>query len=417
MPWWAQGEGFWKKSDSEGEGVAERERLAAETFAGWQRRKAEDERADQERDKPAPPYIAYPCDTLQIFSAKVAGIRGGLHWPLHVFGIVALRDSVDYNRNVIFHRTRDKCQILTEKDPYLVLTGPTRSVAWFGTVTIEVVLKVKGTVQSEDRDLSFLAVPIRLQSTLDSFLFKRGYTSMLSTLKFTLGHIVYSVEATIFVRVIDGSWMDEFHGLFAASTESIARKKIVLLYSKAEKIVVADDGNIKLSRSVASVETEGMLKVSVRAWAASGGANNALENELVASESANNALEDELVASGGANDAVEAELVASGGDNHAMEGELVASKGANHAVEGELVTSGGANDAVQGELAASGGANDAVEGELAASGGDNNVVEDELVFTPKEYDRSYGTLNIGFCKMEVTVAWSLVSSRLADKHS
>ena len=37
-------------SDSEGEGAAaERERLAAEAFAGWQRRKAEDEKADQER--------------------------------------------------------------------------------------------------------------------------------------------------------------------------------------------------------------------------------------------------------------------------------------------------------------------------------------------------------------------------------
>jgi len=102
-------------TDSEGEGAAERERLAAEAFAGWQRRKAEDEKADQERgsdflalqaaefrdywiatrsryygsfeditkippmrftDKPAPRHIAYPCDTLQIFSAKVAEIRG-----------------------------------------------------------------------------------------------------------------------------------------------------------------------------------------------------------------------------------------------------------------------------------------------------------------------------------------------------
>ena len=66
-------------------------------------------------DKPAPRHIAYPCDTLQIFSAKVAEIRGDLHWPLRVFGVVALRDSVDYNRNVIFYRTRDNCQTLTEK--------------------------------------------------------------------------------------------------------------------------------------------------------------------------------------------------------------------------------------------------------------------------------------------------------------
>ena len=125
---------------------------------------------------------------------------------------------------------------------------------------------MKGTVESEDRDLSFLAVPIMRQATLHSYLLNRDYTSMLSTLEFTLGHIVFSTEATISVRVIDGSWRDEFHALFAASTTSIYHKKIVLLYSKDEKIVLTDDGNIKLSRSVASVEIDGKLKVSVRAW-------------------------------------------------------------------------------------------------------------------------------------------------------
>ena len=49
MEWWEEREAFWKMTDSEGEGAAERERLAAEAFAGWQRRKAEDEKADQER--------------------------------------------------------------------------------------------------------------------------------------------------------------------------------------------------------------------------------------------------------------------------------------------------------------------------------------------------------------------------------
>jgi len=173
---------------------------------------------------------------------------------------------------------------------------------------------------------------------------------MLSTLEFTLGHIVYSTEATISVRVIDGSWRDEFHALFAASTTSIYHKKIVLLYSKDEKIVLTDDGNIKLSRSVASVEIDGKLKVSVRAWAASGGANNALQNELACTPN---------------------ELAASPGDNNALEGELAVSHAHN-----------------------------------------NNVVEDEFDFTPKEYDRSYGILDVGFCKMEVTVAWLLISSRI-----
>lgn len=53
--------------------------------------------------------------TLQIFSAKIAEIKGDLQWSIDVFGLVAIRDTVDNNRNIIFHRTRDHCQIITEK--------------------------------------------------------------------------------------------------------------------------------------------------------------------------------------------------------------------------------------------------------------------------------------------------------------
>lgn len=67
-------------------------------------------------EKPPPPDCpAYPRTTLQVFSIKVAGIEGGLQWPLHVFGKVALRDAVDHNRNMVFDRTRDNCQILTKE--------------------------------------------------------------------------------------------------------------------------------------------------------------------------------------------------------------------------------------------------------------------------------------------------------------
>lgn len=51
--------------------------------------------------------------TIQIFSIKVKETTGGLKWPLDVYGMVAVHDVVDHNQNVIFHRERDNCQIIT----------------------------------------------------------------------------------------------------------------------------------------------------------------------------------------------------------------------------------------------------------------------------------------------------------------
>ena len=55
------------------------------------------------------------CSTLQVFSVKVEEIIEGLKWPLEVFGMVALRDSIDLSRNIIFKRERHNCQILTDQ--------------------------------------------------------------------------------------------------------------------------------------------------------------------------------------------------------------------------------------------------------------------------------------------------------------
>jgi hypothetical protein len=65
-------------------------------------------------DESPPPStrIGY-ADAVVIFSVKVTQINDCLEWPLDVYGIVAARDSVDRNRNLIFHRTRDNCQTLT----------------------------------------------------------------------------------------------------------------------------------------------------------------------------------------------------------------------------------------------------------------------------------------------------------------
>ena len=106
--------------------------------------------------------------------------------------------------------------------PYLKLTGPTRAVVLVDPVTFEVDLKVKGTTQAEDECLSFLAVRHINFTSLQSKLIENDYASKLSTLEFEIGHIVYSVEATIFVRVRTGSWPSGFRAQIAARTASIS---------------------------------------------------------------------------------------------------------------------------------------------------------------------------------------------------
>jgi hypothetical protein len=68
-------------------------------------------------DEPPKPHVLAPADmhALNIFSVKLAEIHGDLQWPLHVFGIVAAHDFLDHNRNIIFSRSRDDCQIINQE--------------------------------------------------------------------------------------------------------------------------------------------------------------------------------------------------------------------------------------------------------------------------------------------------------------
>ncbi|KAM0924460.1 hypothetical protein ACQ4PT_004874 [Festuca glaucescens] len=172
-------------------------------------------------------------DTLQVVSVKVASIEEGLHWPLQVFGMVSARDVLDRKRNIIFHRERDDCQTITEKDPYLTLTGPSRAVVvCIDPSYIEIVLKVKGSNESEDKELSRLdlALRYRLSSLINGL-----YPSELSTLELIFTQEYSSVEATVHVKVIGGSWPDGFKGVFSAAT---ARSESV----KVKLLDVGDDG-------------------------------------------------------------------------------------------------------------------------------------------------------------------------------
>ncbi|RLM74323.1 hypothetical protein C2845_PM15G11050 [Panicum miliaceum] len=210
------------------------------------------------------PYGGHKCDTLQVFSVKVAELTGGLQWPLDVFGMVALRDLLDHNRNIIFKRERDSCQTLTDENPYLVLTGPVRGVVSDAPVVFEVLLYVRGATESDDKELSLLAASIVNFSNcpLSSLLITNSYTSRLSTLDLKFGRIVYSTEATISVQVISGPGPGGFHGGFAAV--AAIDEEFVLVDSEDENVPISG-GEIKLSRRVVSAVSSEKLRVSVKA--------------------------------------------------------------------------------------------------------------------------------------------------------
>jgi hypothetical protein len=131
---------------------------------------------------------------------------------------------------------------------------------------IEIVLKVKGATESEDKELSRLDLSYRLSSLVNGL-----YPSELSTLELIFTQGYSSVEATVHVKVIGGSWPDGFKGVFSAATARSESLKVKLLDVGDDGLPVdAADGTIRLSRRVVSVELDGMLKVFVSACSAAG---------------------------------------------------------------------------------------------------------------------------------------------------
>ncbi|XBI44206.1 hypothetical protein VPH35_108880 [Triticum aestivum] len=213
-----------------------------------------------------PAWNARPTGTLQIFSFKVSAIAEELRWPLEVYGLIAIRDHLDRNRNIIFARARDNCQTITSMDPYLTLAGPTRAPVLShvsDTGRFELVLKVKsGTNESEDKDLSLLAAKFRTFNPNYSRVIKEVATSKLSRIEWAFALLAKSVEATINIQVIRGSWPDGCRGIFSASTVSLDGRKVPLLSLEDGNLPLTTDGMINLSRNVACVEINGRLKIS-----------------------------------------------------------------------------------------------------------------------------------------------------------
>lgn len=219
-----------------------------------------------------------------VISIKLTEIGGGLAWPLSVYGVIAVRDIADHNRNLLFSCDRSQAQELKQDDSFLRLIGPSRAIVFTDIVDIEIQLKVKGPTKSQDKALISYVCNYGGGGLGVSTL---CIDNCLCTLELCLQRVKRTVQATILsVQVVKcGSWPFEYGGRVAcslASRETVvtdsgvtrainpSSSQIVLLESKDGAMLKGLDGHIYLPRQVVSVEIEGVLDIAIEAYSKSG---------------------------------------------------------------------------------------------------------------------------------------------------
>ena len=158
--------------------------------------------------------------------------------------------------------------MLALQDPFLRLTGPSRAIWLLDMVFIDFQLKVMCKKESEDEVLTYKFSDFHQLFPFDpsKHVIRRPIPCKRCTLELDLAMLPSSVEATVGVRVVYGSWPDQCAGLVACNTESVKGGQVVLLDFQDGKLPTKADGVVELVRRVVSVDyPEGKLIVSVEA--------------------------------------------------------------------------------------------------------------------------------------------------------
>ncbi|KAI5009364.1 hypothetical protein ZWY2020_011501 [Hordeum vulgare] len=214
------------------------------------------------------PYTGFATMALQIYSFEICDLNDSLKWPLYVYGVVAARDVVDGNRNLLFSRSRANCQVLTEKDPFLHLSGPSRAILAEYPVDFEVELRVKDGTESQDEAL-MSSTNHHIFATADTAVF----FSCLCCAKLSLETVFSAVQATILsISVVGGGSCFEYGGQVSCSlyTEGVIADECreVVLIDCDEKFLEDGLGSsyVSLSRNVVTVKSEGSLKITIKEY-------------------------------------------------------------------------------------------------------------------------------------------------------
>ncbi|XP_020199579.1 uncharacterized protein [Aegilops tauschii subsp. strangulata] len=217
------------------------------------------------------PRAAVTERTLQIYSFKLVGLTEQLKWPLSVYGVVAARDTVDCNRNLLFSRSRIRGQLLSGHDSYLRLTGPSRAILVGDYVDFEVELKVRDG-DDEHNDTQLMCVSKRYKEADGDGEQPLLFDSPLCTAELRFELFPTTVQLTVLsVRVVGGEFPFSSGGQVACI---VSGRERVVLFDSTEKITREDevvlDGYVPLSRNAISVEFEKGVTVEVTAYVDSG---------------------------------------------------------------------------------------------------------------------------------------------------
>ncbi|WVZ95714.1 hypothetical protein U9M48_041444 [Paspalum notatum var. saurae] len=206
------------------------------------------------------------CHAVNILSVKIACSDVG--FPIHVYGTVIVRDSVDSKCVYHFRRGSHHCQLISSEDESLILTGPKRGLALLDDIYVETDLKIKDHL-GQDRELSKGMLSIRGtgRTVKECKIETKSLATRLSTVDVTYAVVKDAVEATIAVEVVQGV----FHGKITAYTISVHDR--LVLYDSSSKEVAADamtggDGRgamiLQLMRPVVSVYLKDMLIIDAQ---------------------------------------------------------------------------------------------------------------------------------------------------------
>lgn len=200
------------------------------------------------------------CGAVNILSVKIASSDVG--FPIHVYGTVIVRDSLDERCVYHFRRSSDHCQLINSEAESLILTGPKRGLALLGDIYVEIDLKIKDHL-GQHRELSkgiFIIRGLAGRSLTGSMVETKSLATRLRMVDVTYSVIKHALEGTIAFEVLQGG----FHGKITVCTSSIEDELVLYDSKDADALTVDDCGKIQLMRPVVSVNVTDLLMIVAR---------------------------------------------------------------------------------------------------------------------------------------------------------